>query len=113
MVCKFTLHLNRRTPTHLSLLVPDSSVEFFAVYADKVISRVDDATFSSNGPGCVNVITSHHSHRDARTLTLTNGIRHLRGTGTFVQNTMSFTLNTDQNHILWITQTLSTSSNQN
>lgn len=77
------------TPTHLSFLVPDSSVEVFALYTDKVIPRVDDATFSSNGPGCVNVITSHHPHRDACTLTLTDGLRHLGGTH---RNTITFTI---------------------
>lgn len=40
---------------------------------------MDDATFSSDGPGGVNVISSHHPHSDARTLALSDGVRYLRG----------------------------------
>lgn len=50
---------------------------------------MDDATFSSNGPGCVDVITSHHPNCDARTLTLADGFRHLGETG---KNTKANTL---------------------
>lgn len=74
----------RETETHLSFLIPYSSVEVFALKTDKVIPRVDDPTFSSNGPGCVNVITSHHPHCDACTLTLADGLWHLRCKGKLV-----------------------------
>lgn len=69
----------KNNSTHLSLLVPDSSVEVFALYTDKVITRVYDPTFGSNGSGCVNVITSHHSYCDACALTLADGLGHLEG----------------------------------
>lgn len=65
----------------LSFLVPDSSVEVFALDAQEVVSRVDDATFSGDGSGCVNVVTRHHPHRDAGALTLTDGLGHLGGRG--------------------------------
>lgn len=64
--------------SYLSFLVPDSSVEVFPLQTDEVVSRVDDATFSGDGSGCIDVVTSHHPYRDTRTLTLPNGVRHLR-----------------------------------
>lgn len=63
---------------YLSLFITNPPVKFFAVDAQEVLSRVDDATFDGNGSGSVDVVTSHHSHCDASTLTFTNSIWHLR-----------------------------------
>ena len=62
---------------YLSFLVSDSSVEFFAVYAEEVVSRLDDATLDSDGACCVDVVSCHHAHRDASPLARLNGIWNL------------------------------------
>lgn len=64
---------------YFSFLVADPSVEFFPIDAQEVLSGVDDATLDGDGPGCVDVVPCHHADRDARTLTLLDGVRHLNG----------------------------------
>lgn len=66
-------------PTHLALLVADKSVEFFAFQAQEVISRSQNATFGGDGPGCVDVITCHHSDSNASPFAFGNCIWYLRG----------------------------------
>lgn len=76
----FFFHQSRcEALTHFSFLVPDSSVEVFALETDEVVAGVDDATLGGDGPGCVDVIARHHPHGDARTLTLADGLGHLAG----------------------------------
>lgn len=65
------------TQTCLPLLVPDSPVKLFPLQTDEIISRVYDAALGSDGPRCINVVTSYHPHCDARALTLPDGFRHL------------------------------------
>lgn len=63
---------------HLSLFVADPAVELFALQADEVISRLEDATFSGDRSSRVDVIPSHHSHRDSGTLAFSDGIWDLK-----------------------------------
>lgn len=68
-------HKEERFPVaHLSLFVADPAVELFAVQADEVISRLEDATFSGDGSSRVDVVPSHHSHCDSSALALPDGI---------------------------------------
>jgi len=64
--------------THLSFLIPDSAVEFFAVDAQEVIARLDDATLDGDGARRVDVVAGNHAHGDPRTLALLDGIWDLR-----------------------------------
>lgn len=45
---------------------------------------MDDATLDGDGPRCVDVVSCHHAHRDASTLTLLDGIRDLRSVSTSI-----------------------------
>lgn len=76
-------------PTYLSFLISDSSVEFFPLETDEVVSRMYDATLGSNSPGCIDVVTSHHPDRDAGALTLTDGLGYLLGTTTHLAKTLT------------------------
>lgn len=62
---------------HLSFLVADPPVELFAVDAEEIFSRVDDAALDGDGPSRVDVVACDHSHRDSRALTLLDGVGHL------------------------------------
>jgi len=62
---------------YLSFLIADPPVEFFAINAEEIFSRMDDTTLDGYGPGCVYVVSSHHADRDACTLALLNSIGHL------------------------------------
>lgn len=64
----------RSLVAHLSFLISDSSVKLFALQAQKVISRLNDATLDSNSTCCVDIVTGDHTHSDARPLTLPNGL---------------------------------------
>lgn len=63
---------------HLSLFIADPAVELFALQADEVISRLEDATFGGDCSSRVDVIPSHHSHRDSSTLAFSDGIWDLK-----------------------------------
>lgn len=39
---------------------------------------MDDATLDGDGPGRVDVVSCHHAHCDASTLTLLDGVRNLK-----------------------------------
>lgn len=67
---------------YLSFLIADPPVEFFAVDAEEVFPGVDDATLDGDGPCCVDVVSGHHAHGDASTLTLLDGIRDLSNSST-------------------------------
>lgn len=69
---------------YLSFLIADPPVELFAVDAEEVFSRVDDATLDGDGPCCVDVVSCHHAHCDASTLTLLDSIRDLRRVSTSI-----------------------------
>lgn len=71
----------RRLFLYLSFLVADPPVKLFAVDAEKVFPGVDDATLDGDGPCCVDVVSRHHAHSDASTLTLLDGVRDLEGFG--------------------------------
>lgn len=66
-------------PTHLALLIADNSVEFFAFQAQEVVSRGQNATFGGDGPGCVDIITGHHSDSNASPSAFGNCRGYLRG----------------------------------
>lgn len=63
--------------SHLSLFITDPAVELFALQAKKVISWLQDATFSCYSAGSVKIVPGDHAHRDSSTLALSNGIRDL------------------------------------
>lgn len=68
---------------YLSFLVADPPVELFAVDAEEVFSGVDDATLDGDGPGRVDVVSCHHAHCDASTLTLLDGVRNLKSVSSY------------------------------
>lgn len=43
---------------------------------------MDDPTLDGDGSCCVDVVSCHHAHCDASTLTLLDGIRNLRSVST-------------------------------
>lgn len=45
---------------------------------------MDDATLDGDGPRCVDIVSCHHAHCDASTLTLLDGIRDLRSVSTSI-----------------------------
>lgn len=61
----------------LSQLVSDTSVELFALHAQEVIVRLQDATFDSDGPRSVDVVSCHHADSDPGPLTLSDGVWYL------------------------------------
>lgn len=63
---------------YLSFLITDPPVELFAIDTEEVLSRMDDTTLDGYGPGCVYVVSCHHAHCDACTLTLLDGVGHLK-----------------------------------
>lgn len=67
------------TTHYLSFLVPDSPVKVFPLHAQEVVSNVNNAAFSSDGPRGVDVISRNHSHCDSRPLALPDSIWNLIG----------------------------------
>lgn len=63
--------------THLALLIADESVEFLAFQAQKVIPRCQNATFGGNGPGCVDVVSCHHSDSNTSSFAFGNSFWYL------------------------------------
>lgn len=59
---------------HLSFFIADPAVKLFALQADEVIARQEDATFCGDGASRVDVVPSHHSHCNSSTLAFSNGI---------------------------------------
>lgn len=74
----FLIRLPAPDSSYLSFLIADPPVELFSVDAEEVFTGVDDPTLDGDGPGRVDVVSRHHAHRDAGTLALQNGIRHLQ-----------------------------------
>lgn len=68
---------DRDAESYLAFLVSNPSVEFLSFQAQEVFTWVDDATFSCNSPGSVDVVSSHHTDCDASTLAFANGFRDL------------------------------------
>lgn len=64
--------------SHLSFLIPDSSIEVLALQTQEVITRLDDATFCSDGTCCVDIVTSDHAHSDTCSLAFPDGLRDLQ-----------------------------------
>lgn len=58
---------------YLPLLIADPPVELFALQAQEVLSRMDNATLDGDGPGCVDIVTSDHADCDACPLALADG----------------------------------------
>lgn len=69
----------RRPSSHLALVVSDLLVELLALQTKEVFVGKDDATLGCDGTGGVNVVSGHHTHRDACTLALGDGFRDLQG----------------------------------
>ena len=62
---------------YLVQLVADPAVELPPLHAQEVVARVQDAALEGDGPGSVDVVPGYHAHRDARALTLPDGVRYL------------------------------------
>lgn len=61
------------TCAYLPLLIADPPVELFALQAQEILPRVDNATLDGNGPGCVDIVTSDHADCDPCPLALADG----------------------------------------
>lgn len=73
---------------HLSLFVAYPSVELFPFQAQEVVSGQQDATLGGDGSGRVDVVPSHHSHRDASTLAFPDGFWDLVERGNTIREEM-------------------------
>lgn len=62
---------------YLTFLVADPSVELLPFQAQEVLPGLDDATFGCDGPGRVDVVSSHHADCDASTLAFSDSFRDL------------------------------------
>ena len=62
---------------NLAQLVANAPVKLPSLYAQEVISRMYDATFSGDGSGSVDVVSCHHAHGDSSPLALPDGFRYL------------------------------------
>ena len=58
-------------------LVSDFLVELAAFHDEEIIVRFDDSTLCGYRSGCHDVVTCHHPHSDARSLTLGNRLWNL------------------------------------
>lgn len=63
---------------HLSVSVPDPAVELLALEYEEVVAGFEDAAFDGNRASRVYVVTSHHTNRYTRFLTLADSFRDLR-----------------------------------
>lgn len=68
------------TCAYLPLLIADPPVELFALQAQEILPRVDNATLDGNGPGCVDIVTSDHADCDPCPLALADGFWDLHKT---------------------------------
>lgn len=73
---------------HLSFFIAYPSVELFALQADEVISRLEDATLGGDGSSRVDVVPSDHPHCDTSTLAFPDGVWDLRESGNTVNEEM-------------------------
>lgn len=62
----------------LSQLIADTSVELLPLHAQEVVSGLQDTALGCNGPGSVDVVSSHHSDSDPSSLALTYGVWYLK-----------------------------------
>lgn len=74
-------NLGASLSSHFSFFVAYPPVELFALQADEVVAWLQDAALGGDGPGRVDVVASHHPHRDACALALPDGIWDLGGEG--------------------------------
>lgn len=65
---------------YLAFLIADPPVELLPLQAQEVLPRLDDAALGCNGPGCVDVVPSHHADCDASTLAFADSFRDLKMT---------------------------------
>lgn len=65
---------------YLAFLIADPPVELLPLQAQEVLPRLDDAALGRDGPGRVDVVSSHHADRDASTLAFADGLRDLEET---------------------------------
>ena len=67
----------KRGDTYISSGIFNPSVKFFSLHNEEVFSGLNDATFCSDRSCRVDIIARYHANRDASTLTLLDGVRHL------------------------------------
>ena len=53
------------------------SVELLSLHDEEAVAGLDDAALCGDGAGSVDVVASHHPHRDAGPLALLDGLGHL------------------------------------
>ena len=52
-------------------------IEFFALENQEVVSMSQNSTFGGDTPSSVDIVSSHHSNSDSRSLTLADGVWNL------------------------------------
>lgn len=62
---------------YLSQLIADTSVELLSLHAQEVVSGLQDTALGCDGPGSVDVVSSHHSDSDPGSLALSYGVWYL------------------------------------
>lgn len=74
------LREGRWAGSYLAFLIADAPVEFFSLQAQEVLPWLDDATLGCDGPGRVDVVSSHHADCNASTLAFADSFRDLEET---------------------------------
>lgn len=67
----------KRVCVYLSQLIADTSVELLPLHAQEVVSGLQDTALGCDGPGGVDVVSSHHSDSDPGSLALSYGVWYL------------------------------------
>lgn len=62
---------------YFSQLIADTSVELLPLHAQEVVSGLQDTALGCDGPGGVDVVSSHHSNSDPGSLALSDGVWYL------------------------------------
>lgn len=65
------------TKSNLAELVANAPVELPSLYTQEVVPRMNDATFSGDGPGSIYVVPCHHTDGDSSPLALPDGFWYL------------------------------------
>ena len=60
--------------THVVIGISDESIELFSLEDEEVITWLDNTAFRCYGTSSVNIVTSDHSHSNACSLALFDGI---------------------------------------
>lgn len=63
--------------------ISDEPVELFAFQNKRVVARLDDAAFGSNGSRCVDIVPGDHPDRNSGLLTFPNRLWHFWTHGIF------------------------------